>query len=82
MADSLSKIKLQIMKLYEENPMVHMDLSFKSERKHLENVCAEITAVYPKIFTVKINENGVVKNCSFQYTDILIHTVTIKELTR
>ncbi|MBR2877805.1 MAG: hypothetical protein IKB92_01765, partial [Clostridia bacterium] len=80
--NALSHIKSQVMYLFNTNPKVHIDISNKGERKHLSNVPAVITAVYSNIFTATLNEDGVVKKYTFQYADLLIHNVVIKELNK
>lgn len=77
---TLSIIKSQVMYLFETNPKVHIDISNRSDRKHLVNVPATITAVYPNIFTARLKEDGIERECIFQYVDLLTHTMKIKEL--
>lgn len=77
---NLSLIKSQVMHLFKTNPKVHIDISNKSDRKHLTNVPAVITAVYPNIFTARLKEDAMERNYTFQYVDLLTHTVEIKEL--
>lgn len=78
MTNHLSEIKSQIKKLYNENPNVLADLSFRGERNHLKDVPAVITAVYSNIFTVNIDENGIIRKHSFQYSDILTGNLKIR----
>ena len=82
MTNNLSVIKSQVKHLYQTNPEVHIDLSFKNVRKHFTNVSAVITAVYSNIFTAMLKENGVEKPYTFQYVDILTHNIEIKELNK
>ncbi len=79
---TLSLIKSQVMYLFKTNPKVHIDISNRSDRKHLTNVAAVITAVYPNIFTAKLKEDGIERNYTFQYVDLLTHTMEIKELIK
>jgi len=79
---TLSLIKSKVMYLFKTNPKVHIDISNRSDRKHLTNVPAVITAVYPNIFIARLKENNVEKNCTFQYVDLLTHNMEIKELTK
>lgn len=80
MTDSLAGIKSQVTRLYKKNPLIHMDIYFKGERKHIMDAEGELTAVYPNIFTVNITEDGIKRKHSFQYADLLTHSVEIKEL--
>ena len=70
------------MYLFKTNPNVHIDISNRRDRKHLTNVSAVITGIYPNIFTVRLKENDVEKNYTFQYIDLLTHTMEIKELNK
>ena len=79
---TLSLIKSQIMYLFNKNTKVHIDISNKSDRKHLTNVPAVITAVYPNIFTARLKEGDIERNYTFQYVDLLTHTMEIKELKK
>lgn len=82
MTNNLSVIKSQIMCLYKNNPNVHINIFARTERKHIENVSAEITAVYPNIFIAKLKENNIEKSYTFQYVDLLTHNIEIKELKK
>lgn len=79
---TLSLIKSQVMYLFKTNPQVHIDISSRSDRKHITNVPAVITGVYPNIFTARLKENNTEKDCIFQYVDLLTHTMEIKELSK
>ena len=79
---TLSLIKSQVMYLFMTNPKVHIDIANRSDRKHLTNVSAIITAVYPNIFTARLKEDGVERDYNFQYVDLLTHTMEIKELNK
>lgn len=78
---TLSHIRSHIMYLFKTNPEVHIDISNRRDRKHLTDVPAVITGVYPNIFTAKISENDVEKKYAFQYGDLLTNNMEIKELT-
>ena len=80
--NTLSLIKSQVMYLFKTNPKVHIDISNRSDRKHLANVPAIITAVYPNIFTARLKEDGIERKYTFQYVDLLTHTMEIKELNK
>ncbi len=82
MTNSLSLIKRQIIYLYKANTQVHIDITNKSSRKYLTNVPAVITAVYPNIFTARLQENNIERNYTFQYVDLITHNIEIKELNK
>ena len=79
---NLSLIKSQIYYLFRNNPKVHIDISNRRDKKHLTNIPAVITAVYPNIFTVKLKEDDVERNYTFQYVDLFTHNLEIKELKK
>ena len=79
---TLSLIKSQVMYLFKTNPQVHIDISSRSDRKHITNIPAVITGVYPNIFTARLKENNTEKDYIFQYVDLLTHTMEIKELSK
>lgn len=81
MTSNLSTVKSRLALLYSSDPKVHIDLFQKRDRKHITNAEAEITAVYPNVFTAKISEDGVQKNYTFQYVDLITHNVVIRELS-
>ena len=80
--NALSLIKSQVMYLFKTNPKVHIDISSRSNRKHLANAPAIITAVYPNIFTARLKEDVIERKYTFQYVDLLTHTIEIKELNK
>ena len=80
--NTLSLIKSQVMYLFKTNPKVHIDISSRSDRKHLTNAPAIISAVYPNIFTARLKEDGIERKYTFQYVDLLTHTIEIKELNK
>lgn len=80
MVNNISVIKAQVKALYNEHQKIHMDITFKGDRKHLTNISAQITAVYPNIFAVKSEEDGGEKAYTFRYADVFTHNVEIKEL--
>ena len=55
-------------------------------QENIENVFPHdafiITAVYPNIFTARLKEDGIERNYTFQYVDLLTHTMEIKELNK
>ncbi len=82
MTTPLSLIKSQIVHLFKTNPNVHIELSNRRDGKRLTNVPAVITAVYPNIFTARLKEDGIERNYTFQYVDLLTDTMVIKELSK
>jgi len=73
---------LQVMHLFKTNPNIHIDISSRIDRKQLTNVPAVITAVYPNIFTAKLEDENIEKSYTFQYVDLLTHTIEIRELNK
>lgn len=80
MTNDLSVIKSQVKALYEKKQTVHIDMSQRNKNKNLTNVSAEITGVYPNVFTLKTVGTTKETSYNFQYADLLIHNLEIKEL--
>lgn len=80
MTNDLSLIKVRVNALFLKKQKIHIDLSQKNKNKNLSHLTAEITGVYPNVFTVKAVKNGRETDYNFQYTDLLIHNVEIEEL--
>jgi len=80
MTDTLSLIKSQINFLFMKNEKIHVDLSYRGERKHPANITAVITGVYPNIFTIRLTEEAVKRNYAFKYVDLMTHNIEIREL--
>lgn len=78
MTNILSQIKSQIINLYNQNSVIHIDIAKKNKNFNSDISC-KITAVYPNIFTVLSNEECQ-KSYSFQYVDLITHNICIKEL--
>ena len=49
-------------------------------RKRIERYCGEISAVYPSVFTLKV-EKSAVKSLSCSYSDLICGEVVIKRNT-
>ena len=77
--ETLSQIKAQVLHLFQTNPRVHINISNKRNKLCLCNAPAVITAIYPNIFTIRLEENNTEKTYSIQYSEILTHTVEIAE---
>lgn len=80
MTNDLSEIKSQVKALYDKKQTIHIDLSLKCKNKNHSDYVAEITGIYPNVFTIKTLENGIEKPYSFQYADLLIHNIEIAEI--
>ena len=80
MSQNLELIKSKIKSLYLNNSLIHINLSTKRSKTHLQKISATIIGVYPNIFTVEENEAGIKKRYNFSYVDILTGTVGIAEL--
>lgn len=79
-AMTVSLVRSKIMDLFRRHAEIHMDVCCKSNRTHLENAFAVITAVHRNLFTVRITEDGIEKSYTFQYVDLLTNLVHIREL--
>ncbi len=77
---SLELIREQIKKLYNKNPVIHLNVSLKKPRIQLENTTATIKGVYPHIFQIEETINGKPKQHTLQYSDIITGNIVILEL--
>lgn len=75
-------IKKYILKLYKENPKIHVNVSITKPRIHLENVACEIKEVYPNLFIVEDLESDTKKRYTLNYIDVFTKQVEILELTK
>lgn len=78
--NQLDTIREQIKTLFETNPKVHVDISLRHPKLNLENDPAVITAVYPRVFCLEEQSEGVVQNHTLQYADVLTRQIVIREL--
>lgn len=76
----LTCFRAQITYLCKNHPNVHIDLSVAKSRKKLVNVPAVITSVYPNIFFATLDEDGIKRNYTFQYADLLTGNLIVREL--
>ncbi len=75
-------IRAQIQKLYQTDPIIHMDVSLTNPRLSYTNAEVKITGVYPHIFQIEEYTSGAPKRHSLQYADVLIRHVVIAELEK
>lgn len=78
--DSISYIKNGIKKLYENAPDIHINVNLSRPKIIIEASPAKIVGVHKHIFQIEENENGRPVRHTFQYGDVLIGHITIKEL--
>ncbi len=82
MLRSEEKLKKQIKELYETNPVIHVDVALSRPKFLIKNAEVRIKGVYPHIFQVEENANGLVKCHTIQYTDLLIGSIVIAEIEK
>lgn len=78
--DHLDYIKSSIKELYQTNPSIHISVKLARPKVIVEGTPARITGVYRNIFQIEENESGRPARHTFQYGDVLIGHVVIKEL--
>jgi len=79
--DCIEYIKSGIEKLYKTNPNIHISVNQTRPKIIVEKSPAKIVRVYKNIFQVEEYKEGALPIChTFQYGDILIGQVEIKEL--
>ncbi len=76
------RLKKQIKELYETNPIIHLDVVLSRHKFPIKNAEAKIKGVYPHIFQVEENANGLIKCHTIQYTDLLIGNIVISEIEK
>lgn len=78
----LDIIRDRIHILYNTNPYIHVNVTLKRPHKtKLNNMPVVIKGVYPHMFQVEDNSEGVPKLYMHQYTDIVTKEVEILELS-
>ena len=78
--DRLDYIKSEIEKLYKTNPQIHISIKLARPRITVENAPAVITGTYRNIFQIEECDSGRPLRHSFQYVDVMIGQVVIREL--
>ena len=78
--DNLDYIKEGIEKLYKTNPNIHVSIKISRPKVMVEEAPAVITGVYNNIFQLEQNDGRRSTRHTFQYGDVLIGQVVIKEL--
>lgn len=78
--DSLEYIKNKIEHIYKTNPNIHVSMKLTHSRIIEEETPGVITGVYRKLFQVESICNGYITSRTYQYSDVLIGRVVIKEL--
>ncbi len=78
--NSLDDIRNKLMQLYRKNPNVHINAVIAHPKMYLKNEAVVIKGVYPHIFQVAERKGKHPQTHTFQYSDVLLHTVEIIEL--
>lgn len=77
---NIQQIRRRILEHYQNDPKIHINVSFVRPKLHLNNVPAEIVGVYAHIFQIEETSSGQVKRHTLQYTDVLTHNIEILDL--
>lgn len=72
---NLGDIKTRINNIKGRN----IDIFINRGRKKIDNFCGVIENIYPSVFTVKINDDGIFKSVTCSYSDVLCGDVKIIE---
>ena len=78
--DKLDLIKKGIKRLYETNPEIHISVKLARSKIVVENTPVTLKGIYKNIFQIEENDSGRPIRHSFQYGDVLVGHVVIKEL--
>lgn len=73
---TIEEIRLAVQRLFERDPVIHVDVSVNRPKIRIEDQEARITGVYRNIF--QIEAEG--KSYTLQYADVLMGSVKISEL--
>lgn len=73
-------IKKRIENLYQTNPNIHISVNQPHQKEKVVEKSAKLVGVYKNIFQVEEYDGKKRTRHSFQYGDILIGQVKIKEL--
>lgn len=76
----LQQIRQRISERYRSNPNIHINVSLRQPKLHLNNVPVKITAVYQHIFQVEETSSGRTERHALPYTDVLTHDVELLDL--
>jgi len=77
--NSIEYIKLGIASLFKKNDDIHIIINISHRKPMIEFIPVKIKGVYPNVFCVEETEGDNPKKYSFQYADVLIGRVEIKE---
>ncbi len=78
---NLDEIKKAVSALFKADRDIHIDVAFTSPRASLKNERAKITGVYPHLFKIEEYSSGRAKTHTFQYSDVFIGQISIRELS-
>ncbi len=77
---TLDSIKNKIIRLYETDPNIHINVNITSPRINLTGISAVILDVYPNLFRLRETNGDNKKSYTVQYKDVLLNRVQIIEL--
>ena len=80
MSTKLHIVKEQIRELYKRKAPLHISLAVNHAKLHLKKFKAEITGVYPNLFSVETLASEKKEKHILQYVDILSGNIDISEL--
>lgn len=80
--NSLDLIREKIQKMYETNPQILINVKLSRPKVNLKNEAVTIKGVYPHFFIIEEQSDGLAKEHTLQYSDILIGCVEIQNLDK
>ncbi|MBQ7338802.1 MAG: hypothetical protein IJW40_10190 [Clostridia bacterium] len=78
--NTVEHIKSKIMRLYQTNPNIHINVKMTHPKVIVEGTPAKIVGAYKNIFQIEEHDSGHLNRHTFQYGDVLIGQVVITEL--
>lgn len=76
----IAYIKSSVETLYQTNPNIHIRINQRNKKTIAEEKSVKLVGVYKNIFQVEESVGKLPTRHSFQYGDILIGHITIREL--
>ena len=79
--NNINTVRYRVQQLYHKHPHIHLNASITKPKTVLRNQPATITAIYPHIFRIETQENGICRSYTLQYADVCTQKIQILELS-
>lgn len=78
--NNIAYIKSSIEALYKKDPHIHISVKLTHPKVIVEDTVATIVGVYKNIFQIEEKDRGYPERHTFQYGDVLVGNIVIREL--